>query len=63
MADIGESCKNGPWQEIWTCPNCYHDHDGEVNNCAGCGVALSCTIEREPIAVCTIIDPAERDEA
>lgn len=63
MADVGDACRNGPWQRIWTCPACYHNHHAEVDACEGCGVALSCAIERDPVAVCTIIDPAESDEA
>lgn len=62
MADVGERCTNGPYQEIWTCPACYRDHDCEVDACEGCGAALACTIERLPYAVCTIVDPADRDE-
>ena len=63
MSNVGEKCTNGPWQEIWTCPACYHDHESEVDACVGCGVALACTTERNPVSVCTIIDPADRDDA
>ncbi|KTT68245.1 hypothetical protein [Sphingomonas sanguinis] len=62
MADIGDYLKNGPWDKRWTCPACYHDHHGEVTACEGCGIALSCTIEREPVAICTIVAPNDRDE-
>jgi len=62
MADVGDYLKNSPWQEMWTCPECYHDHHGEVTSCEACGVALACTIEREPVAVCTIVDPTDQDE-
>jgi hypothetical protein len=58
---IGKRCSNGPDVELGTCPGCYHDHDGLVTACANCGVALRCTIERPPIAVCTVIDPDDTD--
>jgi hypothetical protein len=57
-AKPGDRCSNGPHVEIWTCPDCYRDHFEEVSKCAGCGIALICTIEKPPIAVCTIADPA-----
>lgn len=63
MADIGDRCSNGPWESRWTCPACYHDHDTEVDTCAGCGVALLCEIWRDPVPVCTIIDPADRNNS
>ncbi len=59
MSNVGEACRNGPWDERWTCPACYHDHHARVTACASCATPLSCTIEREPVAVCTIIDPAD----
>ncbi|MDR6847145.1 hypothetical protein [Sphingomonas sp. BE137] len=55
-AKPGDRCSNGPDVECWTCPACYHDHKTRVTECADCGVALSCTIERPPIAVCTVIE-------
>lgn len=56
---MSDRCTNAPYVEIWTCPNCYHDHDCEVDECASCKVALTCTTEHPPIAVCTI---AGRDD-
>lgn len=58
----GEKCSNGPDVERWTCPNCYHDHDGKVTECASCKVRLKCTIERPPIAVCMIAYPDDKDD-
>lgn len=63
MSEVGEACRNGPWEERWTCPACYHDHQTRVAACASCATPLSCRIEREPVAVCTIVDPNEAGEA
>lgn len=60
-AKPGDRLTNGPWQDRWTCPNCHHDHDDKVTKCEGCGVALRCWTENEPVSVCAIADPDEAD--
>jgi hypothetical protein len=60
-AKPGDKCSNGAWETRFTCPGCYTDHDGEVTQCEGCGVALRCEIEQQPIPVCYIADPDEDD--
>lgn len=62
MSSIGDRCSNAAWTEVWTCPSCYTDHHSRVINCSKCGVSLSCTIEDEPVPVCTIVDPADRND-
>ena len=62
-AKPGEYCENGPYQERWTCPNCYHDHEEEVTKCEGCGIALECTTEHHPVSRCTVADPVEDTDA
>lgn len=59
-SNIGDKCTNAAWLEVWTCPACYHDHHTQVTACASCATALSCTIVREPVPVCTIVDPNDR---
>lgn len=43
----------------WTCPNCYADHEGsledETVDC-DCGAVLELTIEHEPVCKATCID-------
>jgi hypothetical protein len=62
VSEVGEACRNGPWQDIWTCPACYHDHHTEVTACASCATPLSCTTEREPVAVCTIVEAGHEQD-
>lgn len=52
---------NSNYTERWTCPDCYHDHDSMVTECAGCGVTLRCTIELEPVPYCWIDDDQDAD--
>jgi hypothetical protein len=55
-AKPGEFCSNGPWDERWTCPNCYHDHSRQVTTCENCSASIRCTWETQRVAVCTIAD-------
>ncbi|MDN4632288.1 hypothetical protein QCD71_12240 [Sphingomonas sp. PsM26] len=59
-AKPGDRCSNGPYVRMWTCPDCYNDHDHEVTECTRCGIALICTIESPPIAVCEIAEGATK---
>lgn len=59
-AQPGDYLQNGAYLEMWTCPNCYHDHRVRVDRCESCSIPLECTIEMQPVPVCTVIDPAIR---
>jgi len=54
---VGDQLTNTPWDNRYTCPECYHDHHKSVTVCEGCGVALECTIERVPVYTCTVVSP------
>lgn len=56
---VGDRCSNGPFDDRWTCPNCYHDHDGRVTRCAKCDVPLRCTKEQQWVAQCEIVEEGE----
>jgi hypothetical protein len=49
----------------FTCPNCYEDHTGILEDtaraCDGCGVTLRFSVEQQPVAVCEIVE-GEDDE-
>jgi len=49
---------------IWTCPGCYTDHEREVTKCDGCGRALECSTDYEPVTVCRLApeEPPEEVE-
>jgi len=55
-------CTNPGVDDRWTCPNCYADHTGsledETVDC-DCGARLELTIEQQPVCVATCIDPEE----
>lgn len=48
---------NPGWEDKFTCPACYHDHldraPGQIA-CENCGVSLTCTVEHQPVAVCSL---------
>ena len=58
MAEPGDACTNAPFLERWTCPACYQDHPRRVTECWGCGAQLQCTIERQPVAICVLVEHA-----
>ncbi len=51
-AERGESCSN--FNETYTSPCCYEDHDGPVTECAACGTPLECEEVAVPSFVCRI---------
>jgi transcription elongation factor Elf1 len=60
-------CRNTHWEDRFTCPACYHDHNDrdptELTTCESCGAALECSVERVPESVCRLADLADRDAA
>ncbi len=53
-ASEGERCSNNGYGARFTTPCCYADLDGEADDCPDCGAPIRCTIEHEPVSVCTI---------
>lgn len=50
----GERCTNPGQDERFTTPCCYEDVDESATECPKCGAPIECTVEQEPVAVCTI---------
>jgi transcription elongation factor Elf1 len=66
----GERCSNDHFEDRFTCPNCYVEHDGlglragrrpKFITCE-CGARLKCEVETIDSSVCTIADPDEEEE-
>ena len=53
------SIASAPYTKCWTCPECFETHPYQVERCEGCGIDLSCRIERQPVPVCNTL-PAPR---
>lgn len=53
---------NDGFDDRWTCPNCYADHNGlsddAVVDCK-CGARLQLTVEYQPVCRATCVDPDE----
>lgn len=63
----GHRLTNSNVEDRWTCPNCYADHTGSLQDeevDCDCGARLLLTIEHEPVCVAECIDPEEdQDDA
>ena len=53
-AAVGESCSNPGFKDRFTTPCCYADFTGKLSSCPECGAPITCTVEHQPLAVCTI---------
>lgn len=57
----GYSLTNPGFDDRWTCPNCYADHEGyaleDTTVVCACGAHLKLTIEQQPVCRATCIDP------
>lgn len=58
----GERCTNPGQDERFTTPCCYADVTVHTTQCPDCGAPIKCTIEQEPVAVCTIADEDDGEE-
>lgn len=54
--ETGERCTNPGQDERFTTPCCYADVSEGDTKCPDCGTAIECTVEQEPVAVCTITE-------
>jgi len=63
MAEPGDYTTNAPFLERWTCPSCFQDHPRRVTTCWGCGAVLQCTVERQPVAICALVEQGEDQAA
>lgn len=55
QVEEGERCTNPGWDDRFTTPCCYEDfHDNDLTECPNCGAPIWCSIESQPVAVCTI---------
>lgn len=55
-----QRCTNPGYEDRFTCPGCYEDHHGvpsSITSCTKCKRPLRCTVEQQPVAVCTLVDP------
>lgn len=58
-------CTNPGFYDYFTCPACYADHHGYLNDTTttcGCGASLRFIIEHQPVAVTEIIEGGAGDE-
>ncbi len=56
--------KNPGRDDYFTCPGCMADINDlahRITKCPDCGVALICSVEEQPVAVCTLAN-VEEDE-
>jgi hypothetical protein len=60
-AKPGERCSNPGRDDRWTTPCCYADVAGDADACPDCGAPITCDVEQQPVAVCTIRDPRGDD--
>ncbi len=55
----GERCTNPGQDERFTTPCCYADVSEGATACPDCGTPITCTVEQQPVAVCTITVASE----
>ncbi len=58
-AIVGDRCSNAGFEDRFTTPCCYADFEGEQDACPNCGAPIKCTVETQPMAVCTISESEE----
>ena len=63
----GHTLDNPHRDDLWTCPNCYEDHEGwglsdSTIDCS-CGARLKLTVEQQPVCRAECVDPELLDEA